>query len=227
MRPTVYDLEAGAARDLPGLPPGYCHSPQFVDDDRLVLGYTAETMPTTVLLYDLRTERWEDLLPPRRGPPARSAFVGGEHVHYPDADGLPIPVLLYRPRAVPPGARLPALVRVHGGPYVHWTRGFDPFLQLLVDRGFVVLAPNVRGSSGYGRAFRDAALGDWGGKDLADLAAGAAFLAAGRTSTRSGWRCTGRRCRSAPRHPCRRRRTLTAGAFPWWSSPGSSALRGP
>jgi dipeptidyl aminopeptidase/acylaminoacyl peptidase len=45
-----------------------------------------------------------------------------------------------------------------------------------VDRGFVVLEPNVRGSTGYGAAFGDAARGDWGGGDLADVAAGARYL---------------------------------------------------
>jgi len=67
-------------------------------------------------------------------------------------------------------------VHVHGGPTGQWFRAFDPFAQFLVDRGLVVLEPNIRGSTGYGVAFRDAALKDWGGVDLEDVAAGAEYL---------------------------------------------------
>ena len=59
-------------------------------------------------------------------------------------------------------------MHVHGGPTGQWFRGFDPFAQFLVDRGLVVLEPNIRGSTGYGVEFRDAAIKDWGGADLED-----------------------------------------------------------
>jgi len=68
------------------------------------------------------------------------------------------------------------MVHVHGGPTGQWFRGFDPFAQFLVDRGLVVLEPNIRGSTGYGVDFRDAAIKDWGGADLEDVAAGARYL---------------------------------------------------
>ncbi len=59
----------------------------------------------------------------------------------------------------------------HDGPTGQWFRGFDRFAQFPVDQGFVVLEPNPRGSTGYGVEFRDAALRDWGGMDLEDIAA--------------------------------------------------------
>ena len=67
-------------------------------------------------------------------------------------------------------------MHVHGGPTAQWFRGFDPFAQFLVDRGLVVIEPNIRGSTGYGVEFRDAALKDWGGDDLEDVAAAAGYL---------------------------------------------------
>ncbi|HEY3111348.1 MAG TPA: prolyl oligopeptidase family serine peptidase, partial [Chloroflexota bacterium] len=175
LRPVVYEVESGQAREL-RLEPGVASSPQFVDDDRLLLAYAADTAKAALLLYDLRTDRWETLLAPDYGSIDPGVFVPAEHVRYPGADGTPIPALLYRPRGIPPGARLPALVNVHGGPTGQWFRGFDPYAQFLVDRGLVVLEPNVRGSTGYGVAFRDAALKDWGGIDLEDVASGAAYL---------------------------------------------------
>jgi dipeptidyl aminopeptidase/acylaminoacyl peptidase len=83
---------------------------------------------------------------------------------------------VYRPRDIAAGEKLPAIVHVHGGPTAQWFRGFDPFAQFLADRGFVVIEPNIRGSTGYGVAFRDEALRDWGGKDLEDVAAAADYL---------------------------------------------------
>src|SRR5437773_6123234 len=85
---------------------------------------------------------------------------------------------MYGPRDIAPGEKLTAIVHVHGGLTAQWFRGFDPFAQFLADRGFVVLEPNIRGSTGYGVEFRDAALTDWGGADLEDVAAGAEYLGA-------------------------------------------------
>jgi dipeptidyl aminopeptidase/acylaminoacyl peptidase len=176
IRPVVYDLESGEGRDL-RLPPGVAAGSEFVaGDGQLLVTYSTDTARPGLILYDLATDAWETLLAPEYGSIDPSRFVTAEHLYYESGNGARVPALLYRPREAPPGARLPAIVHVHGGPTGQWFRGFDPFAQFLVDRGFVVLEPNVRGSTGYGVAFRDAALRDWGGIDLEDVAAGAAFL---------------------------------------------------
>jgi dipeptidyl aminopeptidase/acylaminoacyl peptidase len=116
------------------------------------------------------------VLEPEYGSIDPSWFVPAQHVYYPSFDGTQVPAILYAPADIPDGVRLPAVVEVHGGPTAQWPRGFDISAQLLVDRGLVVLKPNIRGSTGYGVAFRDAALKDWGGADLEDVAAGAEYL---------------------------------------------------
>jgi dipeptidyl aminopeptidase/acylaminoacyl peptidase len=68
------------------------------------------------------------------------------------------------------------MVYVHGGPTGQWTRSFDIFAQFMASRGFVVIEPNIRGSTGYGVEFRDAALRDWGGKDLEDVEYAARYV---------------------------------------------------
>ncbi|MDP9266067.1 MAG: prolyl oligopeptidase family serine peptidase [Chloroflexota bacterium] len=74
--------------------------------------------------------------------------------------------------AAPPGAGPhPAMFLVHGGPEAHDSDGFSPQVQAWVDHGFAVLLANYRGSSGYGKAWRDALRGDPGFTELADLAA--------------------------------------------------------
>lgn len=115
-------------------------------------------------------------LSPRVDP---ATLVQPVHIRYDAPDGRSIPALLYIPHAEairgdgPP----PAVVHIHGGPTSqHWT-WWDPSSQWLAHRGYVVLAPNIRGSTGYGREFQEANRGDWGGKDLADVVAGVRWLA--------------------------------------------------
>jgi dipeptidyl aminopeptidase/acylaminoacyl peptidase len=101
------------------------------------------------------------------------------HVHYPGADGREIPALLYIPHAeaVRGGVPPPAIVHIHGGPTGQHLRWWDRASQWLANNGYVVLAPNIRGSTGYGREFQEANRGDWGGKDLQDVVMGAQWLA--------------------------------------------------
>jgi dipeptidyl aminopeptidase/acylaminoacyl peptidase len=176
VRPVLYDVETGAARELK-LEPGISQIVGWYDDDRrLLVAYQSETRRNELASYDLRTDKLETLLAAEYGSIDRSAFVRGEHIYYPTFDGQKIPAIVYRPRDIEPGEKLPAIVHVHGGPTAQWFRGFDPFAQFLADRGFVVIEPNIRGSTGYGTRFRDAALKDWGGADLEDVAAAAAYL---------------------------------------------------
>ncbi len=100
-----------------------------------------------------------------------------EAVRWKGAKGLEIEGLLTYPLDAKPGAKAPLLVLPHGGPtqvYGH-TYVASPSqypLAALAARGFAVLRPNIRGSSGYGRDFRFANEADWGGLDFQDLMAG-------------------------------------------------------
>ena len=75
-------------------------------------------------------------------------------------DGTPIPGYV----TLPPGGgtNLPAVVLPHGGPEAEDTGGFDYWAHFLASRGYVVIQPNFRGSTGYGVAHRDAGRGEWG-----------------------------------------------------------------
>jgi dipeptidyl aminopeptidase/acylaminoacyl peptidase len=97
-----------------------------------------------------------------------------EEVLYPSLDGTEVPALLYRPSN--PIDSPPAVIHIHGGP--NWLTQFiwDPLIQHMVSREWVVLAPNYRGSTGYGREWQLASRFDFGGVDTEDVAAGADFL---------------------------------------------------
>lgn len=174
--PVLYRVATGEARTL-RLPPGLALGSSFVlGDSKLLVQHSAANRRPELVLYDLESDSAETLLEAKYGSIDPGLFVADEAVHYPSSDGQPVHAILYKPREVGPGERLPALVVVHGGPTAQWFRGFDPYAQFLTDRGYVVLEPNVRGSTGYGIAWRDANIKDWGGGDLEDVAAGAAYL---------------------------------------------------
>jgi dipeptidyl aminopeptidase/acylaminoacyl peptidase len=86
-------------------------------------------------------------------------------------DGRAIDVYVWKPPVSRLGNPPPAVVAVHGGPDDQSVAEFAPQQQALAEAGFVVLAPNYRGSSGYGREFLDLNNKDWGGGDLRDILA--------------------------------------------------------
>jgi dipeptidyl aminopeptidase/acylaminoacyl peptidase len=85
------------------------------------------------------------------------------------ADGTEVHSLLYRPAGSAPGARLPLIVYIHGGPNSQDAYRFDFDRQLFAAHGYAVLAVNYRGSNGRGSAYQKAIFADWGNKEVKDL----------------------------------------------------------
>jgi dipeptidyl aminopeptidase/acylaminoacyl peptidase len=90
-------------------------------------------------------------------------------------DGLTINAYLYRPKGLKAGERAPVIMFVHGGPTSQFSDNYQLQPQFFASRGYVVIAPNVRGSSGYGKRFEDLNNRDWGHGDLRDVLAGVAW----------------------------------------------------
>jgi dipeptidyl aminopeptidase/acylaminoacyl peptidase len=96
-------------------------------------------------------------------------------VSYKARDGLVIQAYLTLPQGVP-ARKLPVVIHPHGGPWARDTWGFDPTVQWLANRGYAVLQPNFRGSTGYGKKFLNAADREWGNKMQHDLTDGTKWL---------------------------------------------------
>lgn len=86
-------------------------------------------------------------------------------------DGTPVDYFLVLPPDAVPGTKLPTYLRPHGGPQLQFAFEFEFRLQIFAAHGYAVVAPNYRGSTGYGKAFGRAIWRDWGNKDLADILA--------------------------------------------------------
>lgn len=101
----------------------------------------------------------------------------GRIINYPSFDGARIRAVYIKPRHMRLGSPPPLVVMVHGGPDWQSFDDFHPMRQSLAEAGFAVLAPNFRGSTGFGRKFLEANRKDWGGGDRKDLIAGVRHLA--------------------------------------------------
>jgi len=129
-------------------------------------------------VLDLKTRRRTRVTQSMLGGVKSEELSRARFVSYPSFDGTLIHALLLRPRVPRLGEPPPAVLVAHGGPDWQIFDDFNPMRQALSEAGFAVLAPNFRGSTGYGKAFEDLNHKDWGGGDLQDLIAGVRFLAA-------------------------------------------------
>lgn len=99
-----------------------------------------------------------------------------ELIRYPTFDGREIPAFLYRPADAT--GKVPVVLSIHGGPESQErpTYMYSGLYQYLASRGIAVLAPNIRGSTGYGKSYQTLIHHDWGGDELKDLKAAAEYL---------------------------------------------------
>ncbi|CAL9459779.1 Dipeptidyl aminopeptidase BIII [Actinosynnema sp. ALI-1.44] len=157
---------------LPELPPGVIGSLSLVGDVLTFLVATG-SRPWEVAALDLATKELRYLT--SSAPSVDVAFVEPELVRYPTHDGREVPAWLYRPRGE--GLR-GVVVSIHGGPESqerpHYN--YSGLYQYLVAQGIAVLAPNVRGSTGYGKTYQQLILRDFGGDELGDFEHAVAYL---------------------------------------------------
>ncbi|MEU4409685.1 alpha/beta fold hydrolase [Streptosporangium sp. NPDC023963] len=147
----VIETATGETRPLPPLPAEVVSSIRVsLDGSLAVLAAEGPGHPSHVLLCDLATGGYRRIAGSGRIPGA----AGAELVRFQARDGMELTGWLYRV----PGARGPApfVVYLHGGPESQERPTFNPLFQNLLAAGIGVLAPNIRGSSGFGRAFRNA-----------------------------------------------------------------------
>jgi dipeptidyl aminopeptidase/acylaminoacyl peptidase len=138
----------------PDLPDGVAGGVSFgPEGDRFAVTATGSTHNANVYVVEATTgeaERWT--CASTAGVPP-DTFVERELVHYPTFDGKDIPAFFSTPETEPPESGYPVVVDIHGGPESQRRPSFASVTQYLLNNGYAVFEPNVRGSSGYGKAY--------------------------------------------------------------------------
>lgn len=159
------------------LPPGSAYWAHFSKQGHAVLFlHSSPASPAEIWVYHLGRRTLRKVSNSLVGGLDSRCFVAPQYVVYPSFDGTPIAAWVYMPCNLARRKSSPAIVYVHGGPTGQHNNRWYPDIQYLVSRGFVVIAPNFRGSTGFGRAFREANKKDLGGGDLFDAMGAADFL---------------------------------------------------
>src|SRR5229473_3345645 len=177
----LYDVASGKAHGLP-LPKGVNHaagrtSPFSHDNSRLLYYHTGPTAPGDLWVYTLADGKSHQLTHSLVGGVRSEDMVEPQLVHYPSKDGKwTISAFVYVPYNLPRNGQHPAIVFVHGGPTAQTMNTFNRFVQYMANQGYIVIAPNYRGSTGYGKEFQHANLFDMGGGDLKDVLAAADWI---------------------------------------------------
>jgi dipeptidyl aminopeptidase/acylaminoacyl peptidase len=146
------------------------------DEQTWLIVANSDTEPGETYLFERKTHKLALQYKIREKLP-REALASMKPVKYKSSDGLEIPAYLTLPKGVP-AKNLPALVIPHGGPWARDFWGYNGLAQFFANRGYAVLMPNFRGSTGYGKKFLDAGNKEWGKKMQDDVTWGAKYLAA-------------------------------------------------
>ena len=148
-------------------------------DDRMTLvTASSDTDPGERYLFNRQTKDLTLQYKVRERIP-REHMAEMKAVRYPSSDGLEIPAFLTLPKGVR-AHNLPAILLPHGGPWARDSWGFNNLAQFLANRGYAVLQPNFRGSTGYGKTFLNAGNNQWGEKMQDDITWGVKYLVAQR-----------------------------------------------
>ncbi len=146
------------------------------DESLWLVTVVSDREPGRTVLFDRKAHMltpqfkiWEKL--------PRQDLTEMKSVTYKSSDGLEIPAYLTLPKGIP-AKNLPTLVIPHGGPWGRDLWGYNPLAQFFANRGYAVLMPNFRGSTGYGRKFLDAGNLEWGRKMQDDVTWGVKYLVA-------------------------------------------------
>jgi dipeptidyl aminopeptidase/acylaminoacyl peptidase len=149
------------------------------DGARLLCYHNGPSAPNDVWVYQLASGKPTQVTHSLMAGVPASHMVEPFLVHYPSRDGKhTISAWLYVTRNMQRNGQNAAIVYIHGGPTSQSVNSFNRFVQHIVNQGYMVIAPNYRGSTGYGKDFQNANLFDMGGGDLQDVLAATDFLMA-------------------------------------------------
>ncbi|MCK5126769.1 MAG: S9 family peptidase [candidate division Zixibacteria bacterium] len=146
------DMESGRDLPVPGMN-GMESSPSFSNSSKLLFTFNSPTKTTDVWSWDWNTQKLKQVTFSTYAGIDRTHFLEPELIKYKSFDGLEIPAFIYLPPNYKEGEPVPFILHIHGGPEGQFRPSFARHFQYLMLHGFGILAPNVRGSDGYGTEY--------------------------------------------------------------------------
>ncbi len=168
---SIKDVKSGKSLELPPLPDAEIIPVGFSRSERYLRVFVnADNIPGDQYLVDMKSNelvKLTNLFDNSKLAP--NMLVESELIHYKSFDGKEIPCWLYKPKNMPQAKSYPVVLDIHGGPMAQQKPFYNPWTQFLVSRGYIVAAPNVRGSTGYGKSYYLADDQKWGEEPLQDV----------------------------------------------------------
>ena len=125
------------------------------DGTYMAINFSTSTNPSNIYVINLKTGKsWMATSAATPGLDPRG-FIEPSLNDFPSFDGLKVPYFRYIPNSQKPEQGWPALFIIHGGPEAQFQPNFNSVVQFYLNSGFAVIAPNIRGSAGYGRTYMD------------------------------------------------------------------------
>ncbi|GHM98665.1 peptidase S9 [Cytophagales bacterium WSM2-2] len=174
----IYDGATNQPIQVAGLPEGDITAVNISDSEKLMSFYVSSSKsPSNLFVYNFETKELKQLTNTMSKEIDPLHLVAGEVVRFKSYDGMEVPCLLYKPQGLAEGEKAPAILLIHGGPGGQTRLNYSAMVQHIVNHGYVVLAVNNRGSSGYGKTFFAADDRKHGDADLKDCVESKKLLA--------------------------------------------------
>ncbi|MFD1447602.1 S9 family peptidase [Oceanobacillus profundus] len=144
-----YHIKHKSMFEASGLPSGVYSSLSWLDTEELVIKIKSAILPGDLWSADLKEQKTKRLTFVGENKDIHHLWTEPELCHYSSFDGLEVPYFLYGKKDY----AQPVMIYVHGGPESQIRNEYNPVIQFLAAQGYAVVAPNVRGSMGYGRKY--------------------------------------------------------------------------
>ncbi|MDF2679245.1 MAG: family peptidase [Brevibacillus sp.] len=147
---TLFSVEDHVLVKAANVPFGVIQSVAWLSEEQLTFTLKSPTMPGDIWTYSIQTETCEQITYIGKSEEIEASLISPELKSFRSFDGLEVPYFYY---AKGQALHSPVVVYVHGGPESQIRAEYHPVFQYLANQGFIVVAPNVRGSMGYGRTY--------------------------------------------------------------------------
>jgi len=139
------------------------------DEKKVVMIYESPQNPNDTFVYDIKKEKLKQITYSMIGGIPKNELLNPKNIKYKSFDDLTINAWLYIPKNIKKDGTHPAVVWPHGGPEWQEKFLFNKYFQIMANRGYLVIVPHFRGSTGFGKTFQRMIYKDWGGNEFKDV----------------------------------------------------------